>query len=167
MRKYLGLLALAFLLTSCTLSKGTVAPNSLPPEATTVSVTGQSLPLEQGRHFNGSGNCAICHTYMFDESGLDVSTDKLWRATMLANAARDPYWLATVLSEINLAPELSETIQKKCATCHMPMAEFSAVAEGSKRLILDVRKFLSNIQYTPKSRTIFYRFQIFNFICSL
>jgi len=136
MKKYLGLLALAFLLTSCTLSKGTVAPNQ-PSEATTASDTGQSLPLEQGRYFNGSGNCAICHTNMLDESGLDVSTDKLWRATMLANAARDPYWLATVRSEINLAPELSETIQKKCATCHMPMAEFSAVAEGSKPLILD------------------------------
>lgn len=74
MRKYLGLLALALLLTSCTLSKGTVVQKSLPPEATTVSVTGQSLPLEQGRHFNGSGNCAICHTCLFDESGLDVST---------------------------------------------------------------------------------------------
>ena len=130
MRKYLGLLALAFLLTSCTLSKGTVAPNSLPPEATTVSVMGQSLPLEQSRHFNGSGNCAICPTNMFDESRVDVSTDKLWRATMLANAARDPYWLATLRSEINLAPELSETIQKKCAACHKPMAEFTAVAEG-------------------------------------
>ena len=78
---------------------------------------------------------------MFDESRLDVSTDKLWFATILANAARDPYWLATVLSEINLAPELSETIQKKRATCHMPIAAFSAVAEGSKPLILDVRKF--------------------------
>ena len=76
MKKYLGLLALAFLLTSCTLAKGTVAP-----EATTASDTGQSLPPEQGRYFNGSGNCAICHTNMFDESGLDVSTDKLWRAT--------------------------------------------------------------------------------------
>ncbi len=132
MKKYLGVLVLAFLLTSCALAKGTVAP-----EATTASDTGPSLPLEQGRFFNGSGNCAICHTSMLDESGADVSTDKLWRATMLANAARDPYWLATVRSEINLFPELSETIQKKCSTCHMPMAEFSAVAEGSKPLILD------------------------------
>ena len=132
-----------------------------------VPAPGIALPMDRGELFSASGACSFCHTNMVDEAGTDVSIDTQWRSTMLANAARDPYWLATVRSETSQAPQLNADIQKKCATCHMPMAEFSSVAEGSKRLILDLRKFVSNIQYTPKSRTIFYRFQIHNFICSL
>lgn len=130
------LLAIALVLSfsACT------TPGSMPvdpgkPAAETASAF--TLPADQGRFFNGSGNCAICHTKMTDEAGTDVSTDTLWSATMLGNAARDPYWLATVRSEMVLAPELSETIQKKCATCHMPMAEFSAVSDGQEPNILD------------------------------
>ena len=55
----------------------------------------------------------------------------------MANASKDPYWLATVRSEVELEPELREVIEKKCATCHMPMAEVSAAAQGGATLLLD------------------------------
>lgn len=119
------------LLAACT------TPTAVPTLPPTPALNPATLPLEQGRFFNGSGNCAACHTNMRDQAGADVSTDRLWRGTMLANAARDPYWLATVRSEVVSAPALSATIQKKCATCHMPMAEFSAVANGEAPMILD------------------------------
>jgi hypothetical protein len=95
------------------------------------------LPLDRGVFFSGSGACAVCHQKMTDASGQDVSNDTQWRATMLANAARDPYWLATVRSETNLAPQIEAVIQKKCATCHMPMAEVTLAAEGQEVRILD------------------------------
>ncbi len=83
---------------------------------------GQPLPTDKGAYFAGSGACASCHTNMTDESGADVSIDAFWRATMMANAARDPYWLASVRVETLGAPELKDVIEDKCTTCHMPLA---------------------------------------------
>jgi hypothetical protein len=59
---------------------------------------------------------------MESDSGEDISLDYTWRGSMKANSARDPYFLATVRSEINEFPDLAATIEDKCATCHMPMA---------------------------------------------
>ncbi|MBT3239968.1 MAG: hypothetical protein HON98_04280 [Chloroflexi bacterium] len=73
-----------------------------------------------------SDNCASCHTSLTDGNDNDVSFDVLWKSSMMANAAIDPYWIATVSSEILLEPELSNVIQDKCVTCHMPLAHFDA-----------------------------------------
>jgi len=94
------------------------------------SFTGVPLPQERGTLFSGSGACAACHANMRDEAGNDVSITNQWRSTLLANAARDPYWRATVRSEVNQAPQIADVIQKKCATCHMPMAEVTLVTQG-------------------------------------
>ena len=80
--------------------------------------------------FSGSGICATCHTWLRDASGADVSMPDAWRSTMMANAARDPVWQAKVSSEIARFPALQSVIEKKCTTCHMPMAETQAVTEG-------------------------------------
>jgi hypothetical protein len=68
------------------------------PEGTTppVAYPGLPLPTERGELFSASGACTICHANMTDESGADVSIDAAWRSTMMANAARDPYWQASV-----------------------------------------------------------------------
>ena len=91
---------------------------------------GAPLPLERGTLFAGAGACAACHANMRDQAGQDVSITNMWRSTLLANAARDPYWRATVRSEVNQAPQIADIIQKKCATCHMPMAEVTLVQQG-------------------------------------
>jgi len=68
--------------------------------------------------FAGSGNCAWCHTALTDSSGRDVSIDKQWRSTMMANGARDPLWQAKVRSEVLRNPSVQAVIEEKCATCH-------------------------------------------------
>jgi len=96
---------------------------------------GGSLPADRGNYTSGSGGCAICHTSLTDESGKDVSIDSYWRSTMMANAARDPYWLAAVKAETLVFPELAEVIEEKCATCHMPLARIESTAGSMEPLI--------------------------------
>ena len=99
---------------------------------TVVPFAGQALASFTDSHFAGSGNCAACHSSLTDSTGQDVSIDAHWRSTMMANSARDPLWQAKVSSEVARNPSLSETIEDKCATCHMPMAHTQAGAEGEK-----------------------------------
>ncbi len=80
--------------------------------------------------FSGAGLCAACHVGLKDEAGTDVSMPTAWRSTMMANAGKDPVWQAKVSSEVARFPALQAVIEKKCVTCHMPMAETQAVAEG-------------------------------------
>jgi hypothetical protein len=80
--------------------------------------------------FSGAGLCAACHMGIKDEDGVDVSMPTAWRSTMMGNAAKDPVWQAKVSSEVARFPALQGVIEKKCVTCHMPMAETQAVAEG-------------------------------------
>jgi hypothetical protein len=74
---------------------------------------------------------------MVDEAGNDVSIDTNWRASIMANASRDPYWRAAVRSEGVDHPALKSVIEDKCATCHTPMARFTAVLSGTESALLD------------------------------
>ncbi|MBU1710522.1 MAG: cytochrome c family protein, partial [Proteobacteria bacterium] len=73
-------------------------------------------------NFIGSGRCANCHSILVDKNGKDMSIANHWRSTMMANAAKDPLWQAKVASEVSRNPALKEVIEKKCVSCHMPMA---------------------------------------------
>ena len=84
------------------------------------------LSSVNGTFFAAAGACATCHTRMVDASGVDVSTDSMWRSTMMANATRDPYWRASVRAEVSEHPLAQEAIEEKCASCHLPMAWFTA-----------------------------------------
>lgn len=99
--------------------------------------SGSGLVFDRGDLFAGSGLCTGCHSAMTDATGKDVSLGRNWSATMMANSSKDPYWIATVRSEVELEPELREVIEQKCATCHMPMAEVTALAAGEATLLLD------------------------------
>jgi len=101
----------------------------------------QPLPGEAGALFSASGACASCHTEMIDRAGNDISIGKDWRAAIMANASRDPYWRASVSSEVLDHPALRSVIEDKCATCHTPMARLSAVSSDSETALLD-RGFL-------------------------
>lgn len=93
---------------------------------------GGPLPSAKNAYFTAAGNCALCHRSNIDETGNDVSLDKDWRGSMMAQAAVDPYYQAGV--SINLArfPAYSEAIQSKCSTCHLPMAHTSGVFTGEE-----------------------------------
>jgi mono/diheme cytochrome c family protein len=101
------------------------------------SFEGQQLPTENGELFAASGACASCHSNLTDEGGSDVSMDVDWRAAMMANAARDPYWQASVRLQVADYPHLADVIEEKCATCHTPMAHVTAREAGEGSPLLD------------------------------
>lgn len=88
-------------------------------------------------HFSGSGNCVMCHNNLTDAQGKDVSIEKDWSSSMMANSARDPLWRAKVRSELNRNPQLANVISDKCTRCHAPMANFEAKSSSEPMQILD------------------------------
>jgi len=93
--------------------------------------------------FQHSSECIACHSNLESESGRDVSIGYQWRASMMANAARDPYWHAGVRREVMDHPQAQAAIEDKCATCHMPMSRFISKTHGESGKIFD---YLQSIQ---------------------
>ena len=87
-------------------------------------------PTGAGPVFATSDQCIACHSNIEDDDGADISIGHAWRATMMANAARDPYWQASVRRESIDNPGLQSAIEDTCSTCHMPMARTAARADG-------------------------------------
>lgn len=115
-----------------------------PPEATPIVLPpmppefpGLALPTLRGEHFSGSGNCTLCHQQMAAQDGSDISIDFYWKATMMANSGRDPYWLASVRAETIANPEIAALIQDTCTRCHMPMARTTDAFAGGAGVVLD------------------------------
>jgi len=63
-----------------------------------------------------------------------VAPFDLWQGTMMANAARDPFFLAAVAAEVAADPDHRDEIEAKCLHCHAPMASVEARERGSKGL---------------------------------
>lgn len=93
-------------------------------------------------HFSGSGNCATCHNGLTDDQGNDVSIEKAWSSTMMANATKDPLWRAKVRSEIARNPQLESVINDKCTKCHAPMANTEAHYNNDLIKVFDQDGFL-------------------------
>ena len=92
--------------------------------------------------FAAAGLCITCHQKNFDEAGNDVSIGEYWRSTMMANAAKDPYYLAVISSNIISYPEYGAAIESKCSNCHMPMAYFSDRFKDGDSLIFNQQGYL-------------------------
>ena len=80
--------------------------------------------------FSTGAACFSCHNQLVGPSGEDISIGTDWRASMMANSARDPYWQAAVRREVMDHPESAAKIEDECASCHMPMSRFEAKAAG-------------------------------------
>ncbi len=80
--------------------------------------------------FAAAEACIACHTDIVTPSGRDVSFAGAWRPTMMANAARDPYWMAGVRREVTDHPSHRAEIEDECSACHMPMARYLARHAG-------------------------------------
>ncbi len=93
-----------------------------PVRASKHSKPGEPLADMTLENFVGSAKCSFCHSNLTDKSGEDMSITNHWRSTMMANAAKDPLWLAKVKSEVARNPHLAQVIEEKCVSCHMPMA---------------------------------------------
>ena len=81
--------------------------------------------------FIASDRCQACHNGLVTPRGEDVSIGADWRASMMANAARDPYWQASVRRETLANPKIAAAIEHECSACHMPMARTQAKAGGT------------------------------------
>jgi hypothetical protein len=82
--------------------------------------------------FTTSLHCMACHSNVQAPNGQDISIGWNWRATMMANSARDPYWQAGIRRETMDHPQAKAAIEDTCTTCHMPMQRFQAHAEGAQ-----------------------------------
>jgi hypothetical protein len=89
-----------------------------------------------GRFVTSTG-CALCHsnhdaaTAMRDARDNEIGPFNLWRATMMANSSRDPYWRALLSVETALRPTIAAEIEAECIKCHAPMASVTASDEGT------------------------------------
>jgi hypothetical protein len=106
--------------------------------ATLVSTLGalataaQDAPPAAGGLFETSDQCIACHSGISGPSGEDVSIGYRWRASMMANSARDPYWQAAVRREIMDHPQAQSIIENECSTCHMPMTHVAAASSNAR-----------------------------------
>lgn len=80
----------------------------------------------KGIHYSGSDQCSTCHDDLQDAEGNDISMVRDWSGSMMANASRDPYWIAKVASESERSPQLQSTLGDTCSRCHAPMANDTA-----------------------------------------
>ena len=108
---------------------------ALPPVALLVAATGYGTAPRGGAkvspaHFVTATRCMACHNSLTTESGEDASIGFDWRASIMANSSRDPYWQASVRREVQDHPVKSAAIQDECSICHMPMQRYSARAAG-------------------------------------
>lgn len=94
-------------------------------------MSGTTLSTFTTDDFSGSGVCAFCHSQLTDSTGKDVSIDAHWRSTMMANAAKDPLWQAKISSEAARTPGLQAAIEEKCSRCHMGMARYQDLTNGT------------------------------------
>ncbi|MFP5229173.1 MAG: hypothetical protein ACLGXA_16275, partial [Acidobacteriota bacterium] len=81
-------------------------------------------------NFRTSDRCVACHNGLKTASGEDVSIGFEWRASVMANASRDPYWQGSVRRESMDHPESKAAVENECSTCHMPLTHFTAEDEG-------------------------------------
>lgn len=108
------------------------APAALAPLGLLVFLAGASAAAQSVDHstFATSDQCIACHSNLTDADGNNVSIGHVWRGSVMAHSARDPYWQASVRREVSDHPGARAEIEDTCSTCHMPMARALARAEG-------------------------------------
>ena len=69
--------------------------------------------------FRSSDRCIACHVGMKTSTGEDYSIGFDWRASIMANSSRDPYWQGSIRRETMDHPESTQHIENECSFCHM------------------------------------------------
>jgi hypothetical protein len=82
--------------------------------------------------FQTSDRCVACHNGLKTASGTDVSIGFDWRASIMGNSSRDPYWQGSVRRELIDHPEVKPDIEDECSVCHMPITRYEAKLQGHK-----------------------------------
>lgn len=85
------------------------------------------LPDFSNELFSTSGACVACHGHdpegiaSVTPEGEDVNVVDAWRASIMANSAKDPYWRAKMRQEMQEAPQHAEETGDFCTKCHAPL----------------------------------------------
>jgi hypothetical protein len=109
---------------------------------------GRSSPPQ---NFQTSDRCVACHNGMKTEAGADYSIGIDWRASIMANSSRDPYWQGSVRRETLDHPQAKAEIQDECSHCHMPMMYYDAHAQQKKGEVFSHLPFDANKQDDAKA----------------
>src|SRR5262245_6778123 len=94
--------------------------------------------------FQTSDRCFACHNGLSTSVGEDISIGLAWRASIMANSARDPYWQAGVRRETIDHAESKSAIEDECSKCHMPMARYQSRYEGKEGEVFSHLSFNSD-----------------------
>jgi hypothetical protein len=109
------------------------APRAQSPQNAGKAAGGDvSVHKDYGTHFQTSDRCFACHNGITTSNGEDISIGVNWRTSMMANAGRDPYWMAAVRRETIDHPSATRLIQDECSICHMPMMRYEAKLAGGE-----------------------------------
>lgn len=90
----------------------------------------------QTERFRDAEACAQCHLVkddtpvLHDATGANVSPVLLWRSSMMALAARDPFYLAVFAEELAREPGKRDEIESLCTRCHAPAGNEELVQQG-------------------------------------
>lgn len=90
-----------------------------------------SLLDANGHYFVTAGICENCHGHdpngiaLVDQFGTDINMADDWKSTMMANSAKDPFWMAQVSHEVITNPALQVAIEDKCLQCHAPLGRYT------------------------------------------
>jgi hypothetical protein len=120
---WLTVAAAAWMIALCVSAQPWAAAQQPAPPATT-------SPVHADAMFLTSHDCLACHNGLTTAMGEDVSIGVSWRASMMANSSRDPYWQAAVRRETIDHPSAAHEIEEECSICHMPMSRTKARASG-------------------------------------
>ncbi len=108
----------------------------------TQKITGDPLhflPIDSNILFPIAKTCGGCHgtdslkRALISTSDVDINMYDDWRSSIMANAARDPFWRAKVSHEMLANPAHSLELQDKCTTCHAPAGNFQAKIHDKKQ----------------------------------
>lgn len=107
-----------------------------PPRPAPLASLPLPAPVTTDR-FRDAEACAQCHLVaddtaaLHDATGANVSPVRLWRASMMGLAARDPYYLAVFAEELARAPGDRTAIETLCTRCHAPAGSEEQRAAGA------------------------------------
>lgn len=100
-------------------------------------------PVDSTLIFPPSSACEGCHSAdpngnaMVNILGEDVSFISDWEATMMANSAKDPYWIAKVAHEVYINPDQKNQIETSCTSCHAPMGHYTSILRGDPHYLME------------------------------
>ncbi len=93
---------------------------------------GRGNHTELQPEFHTSDRCLACHNGVTSPEGEDISIGFDWRASIMANSSRDPYWQGSVRRETLDHPQSRPLIEDECSICHMPITRYEAKLQGEK-----------------------------------